>query len=56
MKAGVAFFNRMRSLTASGYFSSKEGIAYIGYAGNAPNKWEGVPKDVLAQYGLTSNI
>ncbi|UYZ63908.1 gluconate 2-dehydrogenase subunit 3 family protein [Hymenobacter weizhouensis] len=52
MKQGVTFFNRMRDLTASGFFTSKIGIADIGYAGNAPNKWTGVPVDVLKQYGL----
>jgi hypothetical protein len=24
----------------------------LGYIGNAPNKWEGVPDDVLKQYNL----
>ena len=24
----------------------------IGYAGNQPNRWEGVPQDVLKQYGM----
>ncbi|MFM1913202.1 MAG: hypothetical protein RIR51_1040 [Bacteroidota bacterium] len=52
---GVAFFSLMRNLTASGYFTSKIGIEYIGYKGNVPNEWEGVPKDVLAQYGFTSD-
>jgi len=55
MTQGVAFFNRMRNLTASGYFSSKEGIADIGYVGNRPNQWDGVPPDVLKQYGLTGD-
>jgi len=55
MTQGVAFFNMMRNLTASGYFSSKEGIADIGYMGNKPNQWDGVPADVLKQYGLTSD-
>jgi gluconate 2-dehydrogenase gamma chain len=49
---GVAFFNRMRDLTASGFWSSEMGTKDIGYAGNAPNKWEGVPLDVLKQYGM----
>jgi len=53
MMQGVAFFNMMRNLTASGYFSSKEGVADIGYVGNKPNQWDGVPADVLKQYGLT---
>jgi gluconate 2-dehydrogenase gamma chain len=52
MQAGVAFFNRMRDLTASGFFSSKMGMADIGYVGNAPNRWTGVPADVLKQYGM----
>ena len=52
MQPGVAFFNRMRNLTASGFFSSKIGIEDVGYMGNRPNKWEGVPADVIKQYGL----
>jgi hypothetical protein len=54
MKPGVTFFNRMRNLTASGFFTSKMGIDDVGYVGNRPNKWEGVPADVLKQYGLES--
>ncbi|MCF0062411.1 gluconate 2-dehydrogenase subunit 3 family protein [Dyadobacter chenwenxiniae] len=50
---GVAFFNLMRNLTASGYYTSKIGIADLGYMGNTPNVWEGVPADVLKQYGLS---
>ncbi|WP_316814642.1 gluconate 2-dehydrogenase subunit 3 family protein [Pedobacter nyackensis] len=52
MEQGVAFFNLMRDLTASGFFTSEMGIKDIGYAGNTPNKWEGVPADVLKQYNL----
>lgn len=52
MQQGVVFFNRMRSLTASGFYTSKIGVKDIGYLGNAPGKWEGVPADVLAQYNM----
>ena len=52
MQQGVAFFNRMRDLTACGFFTSKIGIADLGYAGNKPNQWDGVPQEVLDQYGL----
>jgi gluconate 2-dehydrogenase gamma chain len=52
MQQGVAFFNRMRDLTATGFFTSKMGIEDLGYVGNAPNKWEGVPAAVLKQYGM----
>jgi hypothetical protein len=52
MQPGVAFFNKMRDLTAIGFFTSKMGIEDLGYKGNSPGKWEGVPADVLKQYGL----
>lgn len=50
--AGVAFFSLLRNLTASGYYTSKEGIEDLGYVGNKPNQWEGVPQNILKQYGL----
>src|SRR5690625_512605 len=56
MRQGVAFFNRMRSLTASGFYTTKMGMEDIGYVGNKPNTWPGVPQDVLAQYGLEDAI
>jgi gluconate 2-dehydrogenase gamma chain len=52
MAQGVAFFNRMRDLTACGFFTSQIGIKDLGYIGNTPNQWDGVPQDVLDQYGL----
>jgi hypothetical protein len=52
MSQGVAFFSLMRNLTASGFWSSQIGIADIGYEGNKPNQWAGVPEDVVKQYGL----
>lgn len=52
MQQGVAFFGRMRNLTATGFFTSKMGMDDIGYVGNRPNQWNGVPPDVLKQYGL----
>ncbi|WPU99297.1 gluconate 2-dehydrogenase subunit 3 family protein [Mucilaginibacter sp. cycad4] len=52
MAQGVAFFNRMRDLTASGFFTSEIGVKDIGYAGNQPGKWTGVPDDILKHYGM----
>lgn len=52
MQQGVAFFNLMRNLTATGFFTSKLGVKDLGYMGNQPNQWNGVPDDVLQQYGL----
>ncbi len=50
--AGVSFFDTMRGLTATGFFTSKIGIEDLGYKGNQPNSWDGVPDDVLKQFGL----
>ena len=52
MKQGVAFFNLMRNLTATGFYTSEMGVKDIGYAGNRPNQWTGVPDNVLKQYNL----
>ncbi len=52
MAQGVAFFNLMRNLTATGFYTSEIGVKDIGYVGNRPNQWNGVPDDVLKQYQL----
>jgi hypothetical protein len=52
LKQGEKFFTRMRNLTLTGYFTSKMGIEDLGYKGNTPNVWDGVPNDVLKAHGL----
>jgi len=52
MAQGVAFFTRLRDLTASGFYTSKIGIEDIGYKGNTPNRWEGVPEEEIIKYKL----
>jgi hypothetical protein len=52
MLQGVAFFNLMRNLTATGFYTSEIGVKDVGYLGNVPNQWNGVPNDVLKQYNL----
>jgi len=50
---GVAFFTRMRDMTAAGFFSSKMGVQDLRYIGNMPMaKWDGCPPNVLAKLGL----
>ena len=49
---GVAFFNKMRDLTVTGFYTTRMGFKDLGYVGNTPNMWNGVPADVLKQYGL----
>ena len=48
----VQWFNLVRNLTMTGYFTSEVGIKELGYKGNSPNIWDGVPQDVLDQYNL----
>lgn len=50
---GVSFFNLMRNLTATGFYTSEIGVKDVGYIGNRPTQWNGVPDDVLKQYNLT---
>jgi gluconate 2-dehydrogenase gamma chain len=53
VQAGVDFFNNFRNLTASGFWSSRMGIADLGYVGNRPvAKWEGTPPEVIRKLGL----
>ena len=52
MKQGVVFFTMMRNLTTTGFYTSEMGVKDLGYVGNAPNQWNGVPGDVLKQYGM----
>ncbi len=52
MQQGVAFFNLMRNLVATGFYTSEMGVKDIGYIGNVPNQWNGVPDYVLKQYNM----
>lgn len=49
---GVAFFNSMRDLVTTGFYTTEIGVKDLGYVGNAPNQWNGVPEEVLKQYKL----
>ena len=49
---GVSFFNKIRDLVTTGFYTAEIGVKDLGYMGNVPNMWAGVPEDVLKQYGL----
>ena len=49
----IKWFSLFRNLTMTGYYTSKVGIKELGYKGNTPNVWDGVPQDVLDKYGLS---
>jgi len=50
--SGSAFFNKIKDLVVTGYFTSEPGIKYLDYRGNTPNVWDGVPVHVLEKHGL----
>ncbi len=52
MQPGVTFFNKMRDLTATGFYTTQMGWDDIGYKGNTPNTYTGVPDDVLEEFGV----
>jgi len=50
---GARFFAKFRDLTASGFFTTPQGIHDIGYRGNTPlAEFKGPPKEVLEKLGL----
>ena len=52
--AGVAFFNRFRDFTASGFFSSRIGVQDLRYIGNTfVSEWKGCPPEALAKLGVS---
>lgn len=52
MSQGIKFFKLIRNLTLTGYYTTKMGFADLGYVGNRPNLWDGVPADVLAEHDV----
>ncbi len=52
---GVKLFATYRGMIVTGYFTSEVGIKDLGYKGNTPNVWDGIPDEVLEQYkGIVS--
>ena len=53
LQAGIQFFSRVRNLTLTGYYTTRAGIDDLGYQGNTPNVWDGVPQEVLDELGMS---
>jgi gluconate 2-dehydrogenase gamma chain len=54
---GVAFFNRFRDMTASGFFSSEIGYKDVRFVGNVFNpNWNGCPPEANAKLGVTPDV
>lgn len=52
-KAAARFFDRVRDLTAEGFYTTDAGMKDLGYVGNVPlAKFDGPPPEVLKHLGL----
>ena len=49
---GIAFFSLIRDLVVTGYFTSAVGLKDLGYQGNSPNVWDGLPDEVLKDHDV----
>jgi hypothetical protein len=53
LKQHAEYFNRIRDLTASAFFSSRMGVEDLGYMGNVLNPgWNGAPPEALEGLGV----
>jgi hypothetical protein len=49
----VRFFSNIRDLTATGFWTSREGIDDLRYLGNRYlSNWQGCPPDALSKLGV----
>lgn len=54
VKEGVEFFNRFRDLVASGFYTSRIGIADVQYMGNTyVVRWDGCPPEACRHLGVS---
>jgi gluconate 2-dehydrogenase gamma chain len=53
---GIQFFRSFRDLTASGFWTSKMGMADLQYMGNQPVlEWKGCPDEALRKLGVSNS-
>lgn len=51
LQPGISFFTLMRNFTMTGYYTTELGLKDLGYQGNSPGVWDGVPNSVLQKHG-----
>jgi hypothetical protein len=52
-RAAARFFDKIRDLTATAFYTTQEGMADLGYVGNLPmSRFDGPPREVLERLGL----
>lgn len=51
----ASFFSKVRNMTAAGYFTTRQGMAWVGYIGNSPSlEFPPPPAPTLKKLGLES--
>lgn len=56
LKVQARFFDLFRDMTATGFWTTEEGMADLGYVGNVPlPSFEGPPPEVLQRLGLSGD-
>lgn len=52
-RTAARFFDKIRDLTSTGFWTTEEGMADLGFIGNVPlSSWDGPPREVLERLGL----
>lgn len=55
LRTAARFFDRVRDLTATAFYTTREGMEDLGYVGNVPlPQWDPPPPEVLRHVGLES--
>jgi hypothetical protein len=53
-QAASRFFDKIRDLTATAFYTTKEGMEDVGYVGNVPlSQWDPPPPEALRHVGLS---
>lgn len=47
---GARFFSNMRNLVTTGFYTTRMSFDDLGYVGNQPNAWDGVPEEVQQKH------
>lgn len=51
LEEGSRFFSQLRNLVATGFYTSEIGVKTdLGYAGNQPTAWDGIPEEVQEKH------
>jgi len=50
LQPGASFFSHMRNLVTTGFYTTRMGIDDLGYVGNQPNAWDGIPEEVQQKH------